>query len=39
MAMTMRTVMKVKRSRTIKQFTCQTVARLPGQVITNTKGK
>jgi hypothetical protein len=35
----MRTGPKAKKKRTIKHFTCQTVARLPGQVIKNTKGK
>ena len=29
----MRTVPKAKKKRTIKHFTCQTVARLPGQAI------
>jgi hypothetical protein len=34
-----RTATKAKKKRTIKQFACQTVARLPGQVTKNTKGK
>jgi F-type H+-transporting ATPase subunit c len=35
----MTTVMNRAKKPITKQFACQTVARLPGQAITNTKGK